>query len=105
VNTAGDRQAAVAPSRQAQRQYWSLWGLSGLAAVALLGKIVIDISVGRLEGELLQKQQFVNQTMVVSRLNVQLIQGMANTAARNGDTEIAQLLNEQGIRFEVPQNR
>lgn len=87
--------------RQAQVQYWALWALAGLAFVGLVIKIALDIELSNLEREAVEKQQFVNQTIQVSRLNGQLVQLMANVAAATGDSGITRLLTEQGIQFEV----
>lgn len=88
-------------ARQAQVQFWSLWGLAGLAVFALVLKILLNIQNAGLERDAVEKQQFINQTMPVSRLNVQLVQGIANVAARTGDPELEKLLAGQGIQFEV----
>lgn len=97
------RPAVAAPSRQAQLQCWVLWLLAGLAVCALLAKIALDLRTNNLEREAVAKQQFVNQTIPVSRLNVQLIQLLANVAASTQDPDIRRLLDAQGIQYSVKQ--
>lgn len=100
-----DPRATPATSRQAQLQYWALWGLAGLAIVGLLARIALDVQVSNLERDAVAKQQFVNQTVAVSRLNGQLVQLLANVAASTGDGDIERLLNEQGIQFQASPKR
>lgn len=80
-----------------------LWLLAGLAVCALVAKIALDLRAGSLERDVVAKQQYVNQTMQVSRLNVQLIQLLANVAASTGDPDIRMLLDAQGIQYSVKQ--
>lgn len=94
---------APSPSRPAPLQYRLLWLLAGLAACALIAKIALDVRAAGLERDVVTKQQFVNQTMPISRLNVQLIQLLANVAASTGDPDIRVLLDTQGIQYSVKQ--
>jgi len=69
--------------------------------LSLIVKIVFNVQNAGLEREIVEKQLFVNQTLPVSRLNVQLVQGIANVAAQTGDPALEDLLAGQGIQFEV----
>ena len=91
-------------ARQAQIQFRSLWGLAGCVILALVVKVIFNVQNAGLERDVTEKQQFVSQTLPVSRLNVQLVQEIANVAAQTGDAALEELLAGQGIQFEV-QNR
>ena len=92
-------------ARQAQVQYWTLWALAGLAVAALGVKLMLNINNAAIEREIVGKQEFVSQTVPVSRLNVQLVQEIANVAAQTGVPALEALLAEQGIQFEVSTRR
>jgi len=93
--------AAAKETRRARFEHRVLWGLAALAAAGLLGKFMLDVRVAGLESTLAEKQQFVNQTLPISRLNGQLVQTLANVSARTGDQALSELLAGQGIQFSV----
>lgn len=88
-------------ARQALIQYWALWGLASLAVLALIVKVALSTQNTGLERDIVEKQRFVSQTVPISRLNVQLVQDIANAAARTGDPALEKLLARQGIQFEI----
>ena len=99
------RPTAPQPSRQAQLQYAVLWLLAGLAVLALIAKIYLGARAAGLERDGIAMQQFINQSMTVSRLNVELIQLLANVAANTGDRDISTLLDAQGIQYSATQQK
>jgi hypothetical protein len=72
------------------------------SGVALL-MVVLNIGLSSrnlgMQADIGERQQFINQTIQVSRLNGQVIQGLANLSAQTGDKEIQGLLASHGISF------
>lgn len=81
-----------------------LWGIS-LLAVVVVGIVAGNIYLHRanleLSEELAQRQQFINESIRLSRLNTQLVQALATVAAQTDDQAIRDLLASHGITFTV----
>jgi hypothetical protein len=85
---------------------WFRWLLSGIAVLGLVFVVVnIYLFLGNrsIQGEVNDRQQFINQSIQLDRLNRELIAGLANLAARNNDEQIRNLLASHGITFTVNQ--
>ena len=85
---------------------WFRWVLSGIAVLGLVFVVVnIFLFLGNrtIQGEVNDRQQFINQTLQLDRLNRELIAALANLAARNNDDQIRNLLASHGITFTVNQ--
>jgi len=54
-----------------------------------------------LQAEVASRQQFINQSIQLSRFNTQFIQLLARTAAQTNDAAIKQLLADHGITYTV----
>ncbi len=83
---------------------WLMWCI-GLAAVTAVGFVATNIYLHRtnlqLQEDLAQRQQFINESIRLSRFNTQLIQALATLAAQSDDQAIRNLLATQGITFTV----
>ena len=81
-----------------------LWGVAAFAVIAL-GFVAANIFLHRsnlaLQEELAQRQQFINESIRLSRLNSQLVQALATLAAQSDDEAIRNLLASHGITFTV----
>jgi hypothetical protein len=85
---------------------WFRWFLSGIAVLGLAFVVInIFLFLGNrtIQGEVNDRQQFINQSMQLDRLNRELIAALANLAARNNDDQIRNLLASHGITFTVNQ--
>ncbi len=80
-------------------QYWLLVILGGLTLVVAIAAIYLAGGNQKLAAELQSKQAFIQQTLPLSKLNGELVQGIAKTAANIGDAELKALLERQGISF------
>ena len=49
------------------------------------------------QAEVNQRQQFINETVQLARLNNQIVQALANLAVQTNDESIRRLLAAQGI--------
>lgn len=83
---------------------WQFYLLTGISAVALglvFVTTTLSASIGSMREQIDERQQFINETLLLSRLNVQLAQVLANLSVATGDDELKQLLLDNGITFTV----
>ena len=81
-----------------------LWGIALIATIAVgfvAGNIYLHRTNLALQEELAQRQQFINESIRLSRLNTQLVQALAAMAAQSDDQAIRDLLANHGITFTV----
>lgn len=78
-------------------QYWLLSGLGGAAFLVALLNIYLFQDNQTLREEISQRQQYINQTIQLSRLNNELIKSLAQLAVTNQDQQISDLLTSHGI--------
>ncbi len=94
----------TADSDQTRRGSGLLWSVAAFAVIAL-GFVVANIVLHRtnlaLQEELAQRQQFINESIRLSRLNTELVQALATVAAQTNDQAIRDLLASHGITFTV----
>ena len=94
----------TAESDQTPRRSGLLWGVAVIAVIAL-GFVAANIFLHRtnlaLQEELAQRQQFINESIRLSRLNTELVQALATVAAQTNDQVIRDLLASHGITFTV----
>lgn len=81
---------------------WQFYLLTGISAAAL-GLVFITTSlsanIGGMRAQIDERQKFINETLLLSRLNVQLAQVLANLAVATNDNELKQVLYVNGITF------
>ena len=82
-------------------QYWVLTGIGVLALVLVILNIVTAMTNADLRKEVNERQQYINQSVKLSRLHNQLVQGLAKLAAQSGDEALRAVLAKHGIRFSV----
>jgi hypothetical protein len=81
---------------------WQFYLLTGISAAALGLVFVITTmssNIGTLRAQIDERQQFINESILLSRLNVQLAQVLANLAVATNDEELKQVLYANGITF------
>ncbi len=86
-------------------QYWLLTALGGAAFVVALLNIYLFQDSRSLREEISQRQQYINQTIQLSRLNNELIKSLAQLAVTNQDKQISDLLTSHGIVVTVNNTR
>ena len=82
-------------------QFWLLILLASISLVLVTINIFLAYSNQGIQVEINNRQQYINQTMKVSRINNQLIQALANLSSQTGDKDIRDLLSNQGINFNM----
>jgi predicted Holliday junction resolvase-like endonuclease len=82
-------------------QFWLLNVMGVLALVLVLINMTLFKENRELRNEINERQQFVNQSIQLSRLNNEIIKSLAQLAASKQDEQITHLLTSHGIKFTV----
>jgi predicted PurR-regulated permease PerM len=71
--------------------------LGAIALLLVLANIGLSLNNQQAQAEVNARQQYINQTVEISRLNAQIVQALANLSVQNNDASIRNLLESQGI--------
>jgi hypothetical protein len=77
--------------------YWIIVGLSGLTFALVVTYIVLVQDNRSVQAEVNQRQQFINQSIQLGRVNEALIRALATTAVSSKDDKLRELLTQNGI--------
>jgi hypothetical protein len=77
--------------------YWMTVGLSGAAGALIVAYIVLVQDNRSVQAEVNRRQQFINQSIQLGRVNEALIRALAAAAVSNNDDKLRDLLAENGI--------
>jgi len=77
--------------------YWTIVGLSALTLVLVVTYIVLVQDNRSVQAEVNQRQQFINQSIQLGRVNEALIRALAAAAQSNDDDRLRGLLTQNGI--------
>jgi hypothetical protein len=77
--------------------YWIGVGLSGLTLLLVVAYIVLVQDNRSVQAEVNQRQQFINQSIQLGRVNEALIRALATAALSNKDDRLRELLTQNGI--------
>jgi hypothetical protein len=77
--------------------YRLLVALSGITLVLVVAYIVLNQDNRSIQAEINQRQQFINQSIQLGRVNDALIHALATTAVSNSDDKLRELLAQNGI--------
>ena len=77
--------------------YRLLVALSGIALILVVVYIVVIQDNRSVQSEVNQRQQFINQSIQLGRVNDALIRALAATAVSNKDDKLRDLLAQNGI--------
>ena len=77
--------------------YRLLVALSGITLVLVVVYIVLIQGNRSVQSEVNQRQQFINQSIQLGRINDALIRALATTAVSNNDDKLRDLLAQSGI--------
>jgi hypothetical protein len=79
-------------------------GLAGLTLVLVCINVWLVLSDQSRQAEVNQRQQFINQSIQLGRVNESLVRALATAAVNNKDDKLRNLLTEQGINFTYTPN-
>ncbi len=77
--------------------YWVTVGLSGVTLVLVVAYIVLAQDNRANQAEANQRQQFINQSIQLGRINEALIRALAAGAVNDKDEKLRDLLAQNGI--------
>jgi hypothetical protein len=77
--------------------YRAAVGLSALAAVLVVAYIVLVQDNRAVQREVNQRQQYINQSVQLGRVNEALIRALAAAAASSNDQKLRDLLTQSGV--------
>ena len=80
------------------------WIMSAIACVTFLLvfiNIILFLGNRGIQTEINNRQQFINQSIQLDRLNRELVGALANLGARTNDEQIKNLLAAHGITYSV----
>jgi len=83
--------------------FWVSTILAVLSLALVVANSVLILSNQSVRTEVDQRQQFLNQSIQLSRLNQELVNGLAAVALKNNNTAIRDLLASNGITVLVNQ--
>ena len=82
-------------------QYWTLTGIAIVALLLVVVNIFTAMDNSKARSEVNERQRFINQSVQLSRLHGQLVQGLAALSAQSDDWELRDVLAEHGITFSI----
>jgi hypothetical protein len=77
--------------------YWVTVGLSALAGVLVVVYIFLVQDNRAVQADVNRRQQFINQSIQLGRINEALIRALAAAAVSNKDDKLRDLLADNGI--------
>ena len=80
-------------------QFGLLTGLSALACALVLANMLLFTQNREQQQQVAARQQFIQQSVQLEALYQQLIKGVAELAARQGDEQLKSVLSSQGITY------
>lgn len=77
--------------------YWVTVGLAGLSLALVVVYIILVQDNRSVQTEVNRRQQFINQSIQLGRVNEALIRALASAAVGNKDDKLRDLLAQNGI--------
>jgi hypothetical protein len=77
--------------------YWMTVGLSALALALVVAYMVLVQDNRTVQADVNRRQQFINQSIQLGRINEALIRALAAAAVSNKDDKLRDLLADNGI--------
>jgi hypothetical protein len=84
--------------------YWTLVALSGGALLLVLANSLLVESNRTVQAEVNQRQQFINQSIQISKIHETLVRSLAQAAVGRNDDKLRSLLAEAGITINTNSN-
>jgi hypothetical protein len=81
--------------------YWVMTSLAGISVVLVIVNGVIFLTDQSAQAEVNQRQQFINQSAQLGRVQEGLIRALALSAANNKDDQLRDLLAQFNISYTV----
>ena len=86
---------------KAQAVFWIVTVLAGLSVILVVANGILFLVNQEAQAAVNRRQQFINQSAQLGRLNEALVRALATSAANNKDDQLRDLLAQHGITFQV----
>jgi hypothetical protein len=86
---------------KAQALFWLSTVLAGLSVILVISNGLLFLSNQETQATINRRQQFINQSVQLGRLNEALVRALATAAANNKDDQLRELLAQHGITFQI----
>jgi Flp pilus assembly protein TadD len=80
---------------------WILTAVSAVTLILAIADVAMTSKVRELQADVTQRQQYLNQSVALGRLNTQIIQTLARMSSQSNDEAIRALLAKNGVTFKV----
>jgi len=84
-----------------QALFWISTVLAGLSVVLVISNGILFLVNQEAQATINRRQQFINQSAQLGRVNEALVRALATSAANNKDDQLRDLLAQHGITFQV----
>jgi hypothetical protein len=81
--------------------FWLSTVLAGLSIILVVSNGLLFLSNQESQATINRRQQFINQSVQLGRVNEALVRTLATVAANNKDDQLRDLLAQHGITFQV----
>lgn len=80
-------------------KFWILATIGTLCALLTALNFLLGAEVRKLQTDVATRQQFINDSIPLARVNSRIIQTLANMSARSNDAAIRDMLARHGVTF------
>ncbi len=84
-------------------KFFILATLVTLCALLTGFNLLLGADVRSLQTNVATRQQYINESIPLARVNTQIIQTLANMSARSNDAAIRDMLSRHGVTFASPE--
>jgi hypothetical protein len=84
-----------------QALFWIVTLLAGLSVILVVVNGMLFLVNQETQAAINRRQQFINQSAQLGRVNEALVRALATSAANNKDDQLRDLLAQHGITFQV----
>jgi hypothetical protein len=84
-----------------QALFWISTVLAGLSVILVISNGILFLVNQEAQAAINRRQQFINQSAQLGRVNEALVRALATSAANNKDDQLRDLLAQHGITFQV----
>jgi hypothetical protein len=81
--------------------YWMTVGLAAAAGALVVAYIILVQNNRTVQADVNRRQQFINQSLQLGRINEALIRALAAAAVSNKDDKLRDLLADNGITIDA----
>jgi hypothetical protein len=86
---------------KAQALFWITTVLAGVSVILVISNGILFLVNQEAQAAINRRQQFINQSTQLGRVNEALVRALATSAATNKDDQLRDLLAQHGITFQV----